>query len=87
MANSYTGITGDTSLNEAGDRKHAEYDFWAIRANNGNSNSNNQSVFAWGLVGRFQSNTNINDTGLIQQIKSVSPKLLLVVVKYVFTHR
>jgi hypothetical protein len=60
VANSYTGVTGDTSLNEAGDRKHADYDFWAIRANNGNSNSNDQSVFAWGQVGRFQSNTNIS---------------------------
>nr|MDP9288265.1 hypothetical protein [Thermoproteota archaeon] len=69
IANSYTGITGDTSLNEAGDRKHADYDFWAIRANNGNSrnnNNNDRSVFAWGQVGRYQSNTNINDTGLIQ---------------------
>jgi branched-chain amino acid transport system substrate-binding protein len=59
IANSYTGITGDTSLNEAGDRKHADYDFWAIRANNGNINSNDQSVFAWEKVGIFQSNTNI----------------------------
>jgi branched-chain amino acid transport system substrate-binding protein len=54
IANSYTGITGDTSLNVAGDRKHANYDFWAIRANN------EQSFFSWGQVGRFQSNTNIS---------------------------
>jgi hypothetical protein len=52
---------GNTSLNEAGDRKHGDYDFWAIRANNGNSsNSNDESVFAWGQVGRFQSDTNIS---------------------------
>ncbi len=59
ISDTYAGITGDTSLNDAGDRKHGDYDFWAIRANNGNSNSNDQSVFAWKQVGRFQSNTNI----------------------------
>jgi branched-chain amino acid transport system substrate-binding protein len=59
ISDTYAGITGDTSLNDAGDRKHGDYDFWAIRANNGNSNSNGQSVFAWKQVGRFQSNTNI----------------------------
>jgi branched-chain amino acid transport system substrate-binding protein len=67
ISNSYAGITGDTSLNEAGDRKHGDYDFWAIRSNN----SDNQSHFAWALVSRFQSNTNIKDTGSIQQIKSI----------------
>jgi ABC-type branched-subunit amino acid transport system substrate-binding protein len=71
ISNSYPGITGDTSLNEAGDRQHGDYDFWAIRPNNGNSNINEQSAFAWALVGRFQSNINIKDTGLIQQIKSM----------------
>src|SRR5439155_16565065 len=65
ISNSYAGITGDTSLNEAGDRKHGDYDFWAIRPNN----SHDQSHFAWSLVDRFQSNTNIKDTGSIQQIK------------------
>ena len=81
IANSYTGITGDTSLNEAGDRKHADYDFWAIRANDGNNNNNNnnnndRSIFAWGQVGRFQFNATIKDTGLIQQqTKSISQKM------------
>ncbi len=42
---------------------------------------NDQSVFAWGQVGRFQFNTNINDTGLIQQIKSISHKTAVVVMK------
>jgi branched-chain amino acid transport system substrate-binding protein len=70
LANSYTGITGDTSLNAAGDRKHADYDFWAVRDNNGNSNG--QIGFAWEQVGRFQFNATIKDTGLIQQIKSIS---------------
>ena len=70
IANSYNGITGDTSLNEAGDRKHADYDFWAIRANNDNLN-----LFAWEQVGRFQFNATVKDPGLIQQIKSMSQKL------------
>jgi len=26
IANSYNGITGDTSLNKAGDRKYGDYD-------------------------------------------------------------
>ncbi|HET7146920.1 MAG TPA: penicillin-binding protein activator [Candidatus Nitrosopolaris sp.] len=62
IANSYPGITGDASLNAAGDREHADYDFWAIKANNrtGNSgNSNDQNVYGWGQIGRFQSNSNI----------------------------
>jgi branched-chain amino acid transport system substrate-binding protein len=67
ISNSYAGITGDTSLDQAGDRKHGNYDFWAIKPNN----SDDQSHFAWALVGRFQSNINIKDTGSIQQIKSI----------------
>jgi ABC-type branched-subunit amino acid transport system substrate-binding protein len=49
IANSYTGITGDTSLNEAGDRKHGDYDFWAIKPSNSTNNN-----FVWTQVGRFQ---------------------------------
>ncbi|MGB7953726.1 MAG: penicillin-binding protein activator, partial [Candidatus Nitrosopolaris sp.] len=76
IANSYTGITGDTSLNQAGDRRHADYDFWAIRANDGNNNNNDRSIFAWGQVGRFQFNATIKDTGLIeQQTKSITHKM------------
>ena len=74
VANFYTGITGDTSLNEAGDRKNADYDFWAIKAknSNGNSPSNDQGIFAWGQVGRFQPNTNIriDSTNLIHITKT-----------------
>jgi ABC-type branched-subunit amino acid transport system substrate-binding protein len=50
IANSYTGITGDTSLNESGDRKHGDYDFWAIKPSITNNN------FVWTQVGRFQIN-------------------------------
>jgi len=53
IANSYYGITGDTSLNEAGDRKHGDYDFWAIKPSNSTNNN-----FVWTQVGRFQFNVN-----------------------------
>jgi branched-chain amino acid transport system substrate-binding protein len=49
IANSYTGITGDTRLNEAGDREHGDYDFWAIKPSTNND-------FVWTRVGRFQIN-------------------------------
>lgn len=42
IANSYSGITGSTSLNQAGDRKYANYDFWEIVKRN--------SIFEWELV-------------------------------------
>ncbi|MGA9152030.1 MAG: penicillin-binding protein activator [Candidatus Nitrosopolaris sp.] len=51
IANSYTGITGDTSLNEAGDRKHGDYDFWAIKPSNSTNNN-----FVWTQVGRYHIN-------------------------------
>jgi branched-chain amino acid transport system substrate-binding protein len=31
IADSYTGATGNTSLNAAGDRKYAHYDFWIVK--------------------------------------------------------
>ena len=34
-AKHYTGITGWTFLNEAGDRKFGNYDFWAVTEDNG----------------------------------------------------
>lgn len=33
-ADSYTGVTGSTTLNQAGDRVFADFDFWAIRPDN-----------------------------------------------------
>ncbi|MGZ8897101.1 MAG: hypothetical protein ACXW1Q_02110, partial [Halobacteriota archaeon] len=35
VASSYTGITGNATLNAAGDRAYANYDFWTIRSENG----------------------------------------------------
>jgi branched-chain amino acid transport system substrate-binding protein len=63
IADSYTGITGNTSLNEAGYRKYGDYDFWAVKANNGNNND--RSAFEWKQVGTFKSNANITN-GLIK---------------------
>jgi branched-chain amino acid transport system substrate-binding protein len=35
VASSYTGITGNTTLNAVGDRTYANYDFWTIRSQDG----------------------------------------------------
>jgi len=55
IANSYTGITGNTSLDEAGYRKYGDYDFWAVKANDG---TNNYNSFEWKKVGVFKSDAN-----------------------------
>jgi branched-chain amino acid transport system substrate-binding protein len=55
LANSHVGITGNTSLNQAGDRKYGDYDFWAIGASD--RNGDHGGNFEWKLVGRFQSNS------------------------------
>ena len=48
IADSYKGITGNTSLNQFGDRKYGDYDFWAVR----NSESTHDS-FIWKRVGKY----------------------------------
>jgi len=45
-ATSYFGTTGWTILNEAGDRKYGNYDFWSVTETNG--------AFAWQLVATYQ---------------------------------
>nr|QNO54185.1 penicillin-binding protein activator LpoA [Methanosarcinales archaeon ANME-1 ERB7] len=45
-AGSYFGATGWTVLNEAGDRKFGNYDFWAVREDN--------DTFMWEHVARYQ---------------------------------
>ena len=37
IANSYSGVTGNTSLSEDGDRKYGTYDFWTINEKDDNS--------------------------------------------------
>jgi ABC-type branched-subunit amino acid transport system substrate-binding protein len=44
-ANLYTGVTGRTELNDAGDRKNGSYDFWAIRPLS--QDVNNKGSFEW----------------------------------------
>lgn len=48
-ANSYTGVTGPTTLDAAGDRVFSNFDFWAIRSINGHP--------AWVVVGRHVGGT------------------------------
>jgi branched-chain amino acid transport system substrate-binding protein len=58
-ADSYTGITGNTTLNEAGDRKYASYDFWAVRDNN--------SIFSWEPVNRYLQGNVTNNYEIVQE--------------------
>ena len=48
IADSYNGITGNTTLNQFGDRKYGDYDFWAVR----NSGSTHDS-FIWKRIGKY----------------------------------
>ena len=66
IANSYTGITGNTSLDEAGYRKYGDYDFWAVKANNG---TNNDHSFEWKKVGVFKSDANTILTNINSSIQ------------------
>ncbi len=61
IANSYTGISGDTSLNEAGDRKYGVYDFWAIKPSNSTNNN-----FVWTKVGSTQINVSNKHAELLK---------------------
>jgi branched-chain amino acid transport system substrate-binding protein len=46
VADSYYGITGNTALNAAGDRKFARYDFWSLAQENG--------AYTWKKVGSYR---------------------------------
>jgi len=59
IADSYTGITGSTTLNEAGDRKYASYDFWGVRDKN--------SVFSWEPVNRYYQWNVTNNYEIVQE--------------------
>jgi ABC-type branched-subunit amino acid transport system substrate-binding protein len=50
-ANSYVGVTGSTKLNDAGDRKEAPYDFWAVRPIS--KDSGNENSFEWTTVASY----------------------------------
>src|SRR5919202_1558531 len=51
VAGSYIGITGNTTLNQFGDRKYGDYDFWAVK----NSESTDDS-FIWKRIGKYMPN-------------------------------
>ena len=48
IANSYTGITGNTSLDQNGDRKYGDYEYWVVTEDKNNSGS-----YIWKPEGRF----------------------------------
>jgi branched-chain amino acid transport system substrate-binding protein len=48
-ANAYSGITGSTALDTAGDRLSADFDFWAVRQVNG--------TFSWVRIGTYTNGT------------------------------
>ena len=48
-ANAYSGITGSTALDSAGDRLNADFDFWAVRLTNGN--------YGWARIGAYTNGT------------------------------
>jgi ABC-type branched-subunit amino acid transport system substrate-binding protein len=50
-ANLYTGVTGRTELNDAGDRKYAPYDFWAVQP--AHNNGTNMGSFEWTNVAAY----------------------------------
>ena len=48
-ANGYSGVTGSTALDDAGDRLNADFDFWAVRPTNGS--------YGWARVGAYTNGT------------------------------
>jgi ABC-type branched-subunit amino acid transport system substrate-binding protein len=51
IADSYNGITGNTTLNQLGDRKYGDYDFWTVQ----DSESTHDS-FIWKNIGKYVPN-------------------------------
>jgi ABC-type branched-subunit amino acid transport system substrate-binding protein len=48
IPNSYSGITGKTSLDQNGDRKYGDYEYWVVRGD-----KNNAALHIWKPTGRF----------------------------------
>jgi branched-chain amino acid transport system substrate-binding protein len=51
IANSYNGITGNTTLNQFGGRMYGNYDYWAVQHNDGTHDS-----FIWKDIGKYVPN-------------------------------
>jgi len=62
IADSYTGVTGSTTLNEAGDRKYASYYFWRVIDQN--------NVFSWEPVKRYYQGNVTNNYEIVQEAMS-----------------
>ena len=58
IANSYNGITGNTKLNQNGDRKYGDYDFWAVARNTDNGT---HDTFTWKRVSKSQLSESCNN--------------------------
>jgi branched-chain amino acid transport system substrate-binding protein len=75
IANSYKGITGNTSLNQAGDRMYGDFDFWAIKGSNNNDDDNNSDTFTWKRISKYVYDIR-NKEGGIQDILSYIEKIV-----------
>ena len=56
IANSYSGITGNTSLDRNGDRKYGDYEYWTVIEDKNNSGS-----YKWTTIGKFVYEKSSND--------------------------
>ncbi len=68
----YFGATGWTALNEAGDRKFGNYDFWAVREANG--------AFLWERMARYQVDPSSPGRLIYERNSSLVPTLRVIVV-------
>ena len=71
-AGSYFGATGWTALNEAGDRKFGNYDFWAVREDNG--------TFLWERVARYQVDPGLPGRLIYERKLALVPEFRVLVV-------
>ena len=55
IANSYSGITGNTSLDRNGDRKYGDYEYWTV------IEDKNSGSYKWTTIGKFVSEKSSND--------------------------
>ncbi len=54
-ANLYFGATGWTALDRTGDRKHGDYDFWALR-------QDTHGILQWVSVCRYDTTSGLGET-------------------------
>jgi branched-chain amino acid transport system substrate-binding protein len=70
IADSYSGITGHTALNAAGDRSSGNYDFWAIK-------QGSNGAFTWQLVNNDRSHFGNNSSNEMIQENIITSSLNL----------